>query len=93
MWELVKEIVEASGTWCNVDIGNITAPDQDSLHTVLKGLLPFSSGNLHVKVSPKWDLATAIRFANSDLGYKGIYSIEVNPALIRGVYETVLANI
>lgn len=93
MWQLVKEIVGASGTQCNVDIGNITAPDQASLHMVLRELLPLTSGNLHVKVSPKWDLGTAIRYINNDLAYKGLHSIEVNPALIRGVYETVLANI
>ena len=92
-WELVREIVEASGTSCNVDIGNITAPDQASLHMVLKGLLPFTSGNMHIKVSPNWDLATAIRYTNNDLGYKGLYSIEVSPPLIRSVYETILASI
>jgi hypothetical protein len=92
-WELVRDTVEASGTWCNIDIGNITAPDQVSLHMVLKGLLPFTSGNIHIKVSPNWDLATAVRYANNDLGYEGLYSIEVNPSLIRGVYDTILANI
>jgi hypothetical protein len=93
MWELVREIVEASGTWCNVDIGNISAPDQASLHKVLKGLLPLNSGNMHIKISPNWDLGTAIRYANNDLGYKGLFSIEVAPPLIRDVYDSILANI
>jgi hypothetical protein len=92
-WELVKEVVEASGTYSNVDIGNIRAPDQASLHMVIKGLLPTNSGNMHMKLSPNWDLATAVRFTNGELGYKGLYSIEVNPPLIRGVYDTILANI
>jgi hypothetical protein len=30
---------------------------------------------------------------NNDLAYQGLYSIEVNPSLIRGVYDTILANI
>jgi sugar phosphate isomerase/epimerase len=92
-WELVKEVVESSGTYSNVDIGNIRAPDQDSLHMVIKALLPSNSGNMHMKLSPNWDLATAVRFTNNELGYKGLYSIEVNPPLIRGVYDTILANI
>jgi hypothetical protein len=92
-WELVKEVVEGSGTYSNVDIGNIRAPDQASLHMVIKGLSPTSSGNMHMKLSPNWDLATAVRFTNNELGYKGLYSIEVNPPLIRGVYNTILANI
>ena len=60
---------------------------------VIKALFPSSSGNMHMKLSPNWDLATAVRFTNSELGYKGLYSIEVNPPLIRGVYDTILANI
>ena len=92
-WELVKELVEGSGTHSNVDIGNIMAPDQASLHMVVKALFPSSSGNMHMKLSPNWDLATLVRFTNNELGYKGLYSIEVNPPLIRGVYETILANI
>ncbi|MEO7189540.1 MAG: TIM barrel protein [Vicinamibacterales bacterium] len=92
-WVLVKEVVEATGTYSNVDVGNIQAPDQASLHSVIKGLFPTSSGNMHMKVSPNWDLPTAIRFTNNELGYKGLYSIEVNPPLIRGVYTTILENI
>ena len=92
-WELVREVVEASGAYSNVDIGNIKAPDQASLHGVIKGLFPTNSGNMHMKLSPDWDLATAVRYTNNELGYKGLYSIEVNPPLIRGVYDTILANI
>ncbi len=92
-WELVKEVVEGARAYSNVDIGNVQAPDQASLHTVVKGLFPSSSGNMHMKLSPNWDLATVIRFTNHELGYKGLYSIEVNPPLIRGVYDTILANI
>jgi sugar phosphate isomerase/epimerase len=92
-WELVKEVVEASGTYSNVDIGNIMAPDQASEHMVIKGLFPSNSGNMHMKLSPNWDLAALVRFTNNELGYKGLYSIEVSPPLIRGVYDTILANI
>ena len=92
-WELVKQLVEGSGAYSNVDIGNLMATDQAALHTAIKGLFPSSSGNMHIKISPAWDLATAIRFTNNDLGYKGLYSIEVDPPLIRGVFDTILASI
>lgn len=92
-WELVKELVETSGTYSNVDIGGVAAPDQPSLHGAIKSLFPSSSGNMHIKTSPNWDLSAAIRFTNSELGYKGLYSIEVPPQRIREVYDTILANI
>jgi hypothetical protein len=92
-WELVKEVVEGSGAYSNVDIGNIMAPDQASLQMVIKALFPTSSGNMHMKLSPNWDLAAVVRFTNNELGYRGLYSIEVDPPLIRGVYDTILADI
>jgi Xylose isomerase-like TIM barrel len=92
-WQLVKQLVEGSGTYSNVDIGGVGAADQESLHVAIKGLFPSSSGNMHIKTSPNWDLGTAIRFTNSELGYKGLYSIEVNTQRIREVYETILDNI
>jgi hypothetical protein len=69
------------------------APDQTSLHMVIKGLFATSSGNMHMKLSANWDLGAVVRYTNNELGYKGLYSIEVNPTLIRGVYDTILANI
>lgn len=92
-WELVKQLLEGSGAYSNIDIGNVRAADQASLHAAIKGLLPTSSGNMHIKVSPNWDLATAIRYTNSELGYKGLYSLEVDPSAIRGVMDTIVANI
>jgi hypothetical protein len=46
-----------------------------------------------MNLSPNWDLATAVRFTNNELGYRGLFSIEVDPPLIRGVYDTILANL
>ena len=92
-WEFVKQLVEESGACSNVDIGNLMATDQAALHTAIKALFPSSTGNMHIKLSPNWDLATAIRFTNNELGYKGLYSIEVDPPLIRGVFNTILASI
>jgi hypothetical protein len=64
-----------------------------ALHAAINGLFPSGSGNMHIKVSPNWDLATAIRFTNGDLGYKGLYSLEVDPSRIRSVMDTILASI
>jgi sugar phosphate isomerase/epimerase len=93
-WVLLKEVIEASGGHSNVDIGNVGAQSQDALHECIKALAPTSSGNLHVKSSPFWDMGAAVRFINGTLGYKGLYSIEVNthPA-VRIVYNTILANL
>lgn len=92
-WEMVKQLVEATGAYSNIDIGNVRAPDQAALHAAIKGLFPSSSGNMHIKVSPNWDLGKAIRFTNDDLGYKGLYSLEVDPTQIRTVMDTIVASI
>jgi sugar phosphate isomerase/epimerase len=90
---LLSEVVQAAGAYSNVDIGNVGAPDQQTLHDAIKALYPTSSGNMHIKSSPNWDIGAAVRFTES-LGYRGLYSIEVNghPA-VRQVYAIILANV
>jgi len=90
---LLKQVIEAAGAYSNVDIGNVGAPDQQTLHDAIKALYPTSSGNMHIKSSPNWDIGAAVRFTES-LGYRGLYSIEVNghPA-VRQVYAIILANV
>ena len=90
---LLKQVIEAAGAYSNVDIGNVGAPDQQTLHDAIKALYPTSSGNMHIKSSPNWDIGAAVRYAES-LGYRGLYSIEVNghPA-VRQVYAIILANV
>jgi hypothetical protein len=90
---LLKQVVEGAGAYSNVDIGNVGAPDQQTLHDAIKTLYPSSSGNMHIKSSPNWDIGAAVRFTES-LGYRGLYSIEVNghPA-VRQVYAIILANV
>ena len=42
---------------------------------------------MHIKSSPNWDIGAAVRFTES-LGYRGLYSIEVNGhAAVRQVYR------
>jgi hypothetical protein len=92
-WMLLEEVVEASGGYSNVDLGGAAATDQQQLHDCIKGMFKTSSGNMHIKSSPYWDIGQAIKYTES-LGYKGLYSIEVNPEpAIRIVYNTILANL
>ena len=93
-WTLLRDVIEAAGAYSNVDIGNVGAPTQDALHECIKALLPTSSGNMHIKSSPNWDMGAAIKFTNNTLGYKGLYSIEVSThQAVRIVYNTILANL
>ena len=90
---LLSQVIEAAGAYSNVDIGNVGAPDQETLHAAIKALYPTSSGNMHIKSSPNWDIGAAVRFTES-LGYRGLYSIEVNGhAAVRQVYAIILANV
>jgi hypothetical protein len=92
-WMLLEEVIEASGGYSNVDLGGAGATTQQQLHDCIKGMFARSSGNMHIKSSPYWDIGQAIRYTES-LGYKGLYSIEVNPEpAIRIVYNTIIANL
>ena len=92
-WMLLEEVIEASGGYSNVDLGGAAATDQQQLHDCIKGMFARSSGNMHIKSSPLWDIGLAIRYTES-LGYTGLYSIEVNPdSAIRIVYNTIIANL
>jgi sugar phosphate isomerase/epimerase len=93
-WQYMAGIIEAAGAYSNVDIGNVGAMNQQELHDCIKAWFPYSSGNMHIKSSPYWDIGTAIRYTNGTLGYKGLYSIEVNThQAVRIVYNTILANL
>jgi sugar phosphate isomerase/epimerase len=92
-FDLLRQVVEAAGAYSNVDIGNVGAPDQQTLDDAIKALYPTSSGNMHIKSSPNWDIGAAVRYTES-LGYSGLYSIEVNGhAAVRQVYAIILANV
>ena len=92
-WMLLEEVIEASGGYSNVDIGGVGASNQQELHDCIKAMFKTSSGNMHIKSSPNWDIGLAIRYTES-LGYNGLYSIEVNPeAAIGIVYNTIIANL
>ena len=92
-WEFMIGIIKDAGANSNVDIGNVGATNQQELNECIKAWFPYSSGNMHIKSSPNWDIGAAVRYTES-LGYKGLYSIEVNPdQAVRIVYNTILANL
>ena len=94
IWGLLQECAEASGGYTNLDFGRTGRfLSQQELHDAIRGTLKTNSGEMHVKMSPHWDLGTAIRFSES-LGFKGLYAIEVDydPA-VRMIYNTVLPNL
>ena len=92
-WEFMIGVIKDAGAASNVDIGNVGAMNQQELHDCIKGWLPYSSGNMHIKSSPLWDIGQAVKFTES-LGYQGLYSIEVTRhEAVRIVYNTILANL
>jgi len=75
-WPLLAEIITGAGAYSNVDVGGAGAGNQEELHQCLRMFFPMTAGSVHTRVSPQWDLATAIRFLEHDLGYTGLYNIE-----------------
>jgi hypothetical protein len=94
VWGILWECTLGSGGYTNLDFGGETRfHNQQQLHDAIKGLLPRNAGGMHTRVSPTWDLGTAIKYAES-LGYKGMYTIEVNEdSAVRIVYNAILANL
>jgi hypothetical protein len=92
VWGILWECTVAANAYTNLDFGGETRfHNQQELHAAIKGLLPRSAGSMHTRISPTWDLGTAIRYAES-IGYKGLYTIEVSqdPA-VRVLYNAILA--
>jgi hypothetical protein len=50
---------------------------------------------MHTRVNTNWDLATAIRFLEKELGYKGLYTIEANGGHegTQPIYDVVVATL
>ena len=92
-WEFMIGIINEAGANSNVDFGNVGAMDQAELNACIKAWHPRSSGNMHIKSSPLWDIGKGVAYAES-IGYKGNYAIEVGAhAGQRMVYNQILANI
>jgi hypothetical protein len=90
----LNEVIEGAGGYWNLDFGGTGRfTTQQQLHDAIKLNMKRSAGSMHIKSSPDWDIGKAVAYAES-IGYKGLYTIEVNPdPAIRIVYNTILANI
>ena len=94
VYGILMDCMTASGGYTNLDFGGDTRfKDQQQLHDAIKIMMPRNSGGMHTRVSPTWDLGTAIKYAES-IGFKGRYAIEVNDdAAVRIVYNVIVANL
>ena len=95
VWALMAEILKASGASANVDVGGAGAANQEELHQCLKMLFPYNAGSMHTRVNTRWDLATAIKYLENDLGYKGLYTIEASNGHegTQQIYDVVVATL
>jgi len=91
--EELAQLIRVSGTYANPDIGNF--PDEDSRVRGLRLLYPLSYNVSHVKMSPRFDFANAIRISKQ-MGFKGVYSIETGGpdpyAKVQTILDALLAN-
>lgn len=78
VWKLLAELIKGANAYSNVDVGGAGAANQQELHDCLRLFFPMTAGSLHTRVNARWDLATAIKFLEQDLGYKGLYNIEAS---------------
>ncbi|MEO8077424.1 MAG: hypothetical protein ABI818_13925, partial [Acidobacteriota bacterium] len=95
VWALLAEILTAAGARANVDVGGAAAKNQEELHQCLKLLFPMTAGTMHTRVNAAWDLATAIKFLEHDLGYKGLYTIEASNGHegTQPIYDVIVATL
>lgn len=91
-WTLLAEIIQAAGSYSNVDVGGAGAPNQQELHDCLKMMAPFTAGTMHTRVNQNWDLATAMRYLENDLKWHGLYTIETGQghAGTKEIYDVVV---
>ena len=58
-------------------------------------MFPMTAGTMHTRVNANWDLATAIKFLENELKYKGLYTIEASNAHegTQQIYDVVVATL
>jgi hypothetical protein len=94
-WTLLAEIIKGAGAYSNVDLGGASAANQDELHMCLKTMFPMTANSLHTRVNTRWDLATAIKYLEGELKYKGLYTIEAGNGHegTQPIYDVVVATL
>ena len=78
-----------------MDVGGANAANQEELHSCLKLMFPMTANTMHTRVNTRWDLATAMRYLEGELGYKGLYTIEAGNSHegTRPIYDVVIATL
>ena len=94
-WTLLAEIIKGAGAYSNVDVGGANAANQEELHSCLKTMFPMTANTMHTRVNTRWDLATAIKYLEGELGYKGLYTIEAGNSHegTQAIYDVVVATL
>ena len=93
--EQLVDLMKASGTFANPDIGNF--PDEEVRARGLRLMYPLARTVSHVKLSPRFDFVNAIKISK-EMGFKGWYSIETDGgpdpyAGIQKIIDALLENI
>lgn len=94
-WMLLAEIIKAGGAYSNVDVGGAGAANQEELHACLKTMFPMTANSMHARVNQNWDFATAIKYLERELGYKGLYTIESSQGHegTQQIYDVIVATL
>ena len=94
-WTLLADIIKSAGAYSNVDVGGAAALNQQELHDCLRLMFPTTANSLHTRVNANWDLATAMKFLEKDLGYKGLYTIETGAGHqgTKEIYDVVVSTL
>lgn len=92
---LLAEIIKGANAYSNVDLGGARALNQEELHFCLETMFPMTANSLHTRVNTAWDLATAMRYLEGDLGYKGLYTIEASNGHegTQQIYDVIVATL
>jgi hypothetical protein len=92
---LLAEIIKGANAYSNVDLGGARALDQEELHLCLKTMFPMTANSLHTRVNTAWDLATAMKYLEGELGYKGLYTIEASNGHegTQQIYDVIVATL
>ena len=75
--------------------GAPTPPTRKSCTLCLKTMFPMTANSMHTRVNTRWDLATAIKYLEGELKYKGLYTIEAGNGHegTQPIYDVVVATL
>jgi hypothetical protein len=69
------DTIKAAGAYANLDIGNFGADDV-LRHREIRRMMPLTQGSTHMKMSPNWDLPSAVKIVEDEFKYNGVWALE-----------------